>query len=327
MRVTVRTPSRLHLALIDLNGELGRVDGSLGVALAQPGVFLEATLSSETTVSGSQADLVRSLAKTFLEHYKIDRGAQIHVSETIPSHVGLGSTTQISLAVASALANIFSIKASVRELAEVMGRGGTSGVGVAAFERGGLILDGGHRFGVGEEKSSFLPSGASKARPAPLLVRYEVPRDWFFVVAVPNVPMGAHGEREVEIFRERCPIPAEEVGKVCRIIMMVILPAIVERDLEAFGEGLNVLQEVGIASRTRDLRDPTTWRCIDFMLDKGAYGAGQSSFGPAGYGLVEGEEKALRLTDDVTKFLRKQGGGRVFYSSANNTGAKIEVQP
>jgi len=36
MRITVQTPSRLHFGLIDLNGELGRINGSFGVALEEP---------------------------------------------------------------------------------------------------------------------------------------------------------------------------------------------------------------------------------------------------------------------------------------------------
>ena len=34
--VTVSSPSRLHFTLIDLNGELGRVDAGIGVALNEP---------------------------------------------------------------------------------------------------------------------------------------------------------------------------------------------------------------------------------------------------------------------------------------------------
>ena len=36
-KITVITPSRIHMALIDLNGGLGRVDGGIGLSLASPG--------------------------------------------------------------------------------------------------------------------------------------------------------------------------------------------------------------------------------------------------------------------------------------------------
>ena len=34
--VVVRTPSRLHLSLIDLNGSRNRIDGSIGLAIRKP---------------------------------------------------------------------------------------------------------------------------------------------------------------------------------------------------------------------------------------------------------------------------------------------------
>ena len=47
-------------------------------------------------------------------------------------------------------------------LGEIIGRGGTSGIGVFSFDFGGFIVDGGHSL---KSKSSFLPSSASQAKP------------------------------------------------------------------------------------------------------------------------------------------------------------------
>ncbi len=45
MKIYVKTPARLHLGLVDLNGDLGRIFGGLGVAIDQPNVVLEARKS------------------------------------------------------------------------------------------------------------------------------------------------------------------------------------------------------------------------------------------------------------------------------------------
>jgi len=325
MKVYVRTPSRLHFLLIDMNGQLGRVDGSLGLALNYPNVAIEASKSEEIAVRGEERSFVEKLASVFLKHFKIPSGAQIEVKSTIPKHVGLGSNTQLSLAVASALSKMYGIKKTTRELAIIMKRGGTSGIGVAAFEKGGLILDGGHSFGKDGEKQFFLPSSASKAKPAPVLVRYAFPEDWFFVIAIPHIHRGVHGEEEIRVFKERCPINAAYVGKACRIVLMKLLPALLERSIENFGSGLTELQDAGFASATKDLMHPVVRRCVRFMLKKGAYGAGQSSFGPSTFGLVQGEDEAGKLTDLVADFLEETSGGDVFYSSANNRGATIKI--
>ena len=176
--VYVKTPSRLHLALIDLNGDLGRVDGSIGLALDYPNTILEATRSRELKVVGERADFVEDLVRRFLQHVGVKGTIRVSVKNLIPAHVGLGSGTQLSLAVASALSHIFRIRKTTREIAAIMGRGGTSGIGVMAFEKGGLIVDGGHSFGNGKEKQSFLPSSASSAPPPQVIARYEVPQQW-----------------------------------------------------------------------------------------------------------------------------------------------------
>ena len=66
-----------------------------------------------------------------------------------------------------------------KELSTIVGRGGTSGIGTYVNELGGLIVDGGHSL---VEKPGFLPSGASKASPPPLIARYEFPEEWDILV-------------------------------------------------------------------------------------------------------------------------------------------------
>lgn len=325
MRVYVRTPCRLHFALIDLNGDLGRVDGSFGLALDHPSTILEASRAKKFEVVGEQADFVEGLVRRFLQHIGVKGTVRVSVKSLIPAHAGLGSGTQLSLAVAAALSRIFRVRMTVPELAEIMGRGGTSGIGVVAFEKGGLILDGGHTFGNGKAKQSFLPSSASNAPPPRTVARYEIPHDWRFVIAIPNVQQGLHGYGEVSAFQQRCPIMPEEVGKVCRLILMTALPSLLERDIVEFGSALNGLQEVGFAGATKDLMHPVVRKCIDFMRTQGAYGAGQSSFGPATFALVHGEAEAEKLVTAARKFLEGNCGGTVFQTSVNNEGALVKL--
>ena len=48
MKVYVKTPARLHLGLIDLNGDLGRLFGGIGVAIDYPNVTLKTEISRES---------------------------------------------------------------------------------------------------------------------------------------------------------------------------------------------------------------------------------------------------------------------------------------
>ena len=71
-------------------------------------------------------------------------GVKVKIEDTLPGHVGLGSGTQLALSIFSGIAKLYNIKIDIRKEAPKLGRGGRSGVGVAAFEKGGFIVDSGH---------------------------------------------------------------------------------------------------------------------------------------------------------------------------------------
>lgn len=315
----ITTPSRIHFTLIDLNAELGRVDGGIGVALTKPGWDISMEITSE------RPDYTERIAEIFNQlsrHFQMSNNYELVINSNIPRHVGLGSQTQLSLALAKALSVFEERDEPVPELAKFVGRGGTSGIGVAAFEFGGFILDGGHST---KTKPEFLPSHYSEAEPAVVLANYTIPEDWYFVVAIPQVEHGAHGTREINIFKQNCPIPAGEVDKLSRVIMVQTLPAILEVDIEVFGKSLTEIQNIGFKRIENELQHEIIKKIQDFYLANGAFGAGLSSFGPATYAVVDGEGAAEKLVADTNKFLDEEGvGGDVFYSNCNNEGSELE---
>ncbi|WXG40186.1 MAG: beta-ribofuranosylaminobenzene 5'-phosphate synthase [Candidatus Freyarchaeum deiterrae] len=324
MKIKIKTPSRLHFTLIDLNGSLGRIDGGIGVTLNYPNVIIEAEPADNIVVEGEKRELVESITRNAVNKISPGNGIRIKVISTIPEHVGLGSKTQLSLAIATAVNRISGSNFSVRELVRIISRAGTSGIGVAAFERGGFILDSGHTFGPGKQKEKFSPSSASHAPPAPVIIRQDVPEDWFFVIGISNVDKGAHGAREVEIFEKCCPVPVGEVEKLSHLILMKTLPALVDKDIETFGNSLYEIQKIGFKKIEVGLQDPVVKKLMDFMMVKGAYGSGVSSFGPAVYGLVSGIENAEKLSLETDLFLKNHTGGEVFISGVNNNGVEVK---
>src|SRR5512138_1512427 len=99
VKVQVKTPARLHLGLIDMNGDLGRLFGGLGVGIDRPNVIVEAQNSPNFTIRGQEVELANSVAQKFFSTYHLPAKASINVVEAIPAHVGLGSGTQFSLAI------------------------------------------------------------------------------------------------------------------------------------------------------------------------------------------------------------------------------------
>ncbi|WP_456474698.1 beta-ribofuranosylaminobenzene 5'-phosphate synthase [Candidatus Pyrohabitans sp.] len=310
--VRVTTPSRLHMTLIDLNGALGRVDGGIGIALREPGMVVEVERSRSLRVKGEPAERARAVAERVLEAYSLP-GAEVRVLRSYPQHVGLGSGTQLSLAIATGICRAYGIDAGIRELAQVVGRGGTSGIGVAAFEGGGFILDGGHSR---QEKPEFLPSSASRAKPAPVLLRRDFP-DWDIAVVLPEPELQVSGEREVNIFQRFCPIPINQVERLSHVILMKLLPALVEEDIAAFGEAVNAIQGIGF-KETEVMLQAQNVREMLALCQRLSYGAGLSSFGPVIYAFPRDAGEFLRAVHS------RSDVRSVWLTKANNEGARME---
>ena len=314
MKVYVKTPARLHLGLIDLNGNLGRVFGGLGVGIDSPNVVIKAERSENFSVVGKKTELAKTFAKRFFKTYNIKAEAFINVKQVIPEHEGLGSGTQLALAIAAALARLFNIKASVQELSEVMGRGKRTSVGTTIFEKGGFVVDGGKKL----EEKRF-----------PVTIFHKpFPQNWRFVVAIPDVNKGLARNEETTAFKRLPPMNPKNVGKICRLIIMKLLPAIVEADIKSFGEALTQIQII-IGNYFAEVQggtyaSETANEGIALLQKLGAYGVGQSSWGPTFYGITR-VEKSKEIELGIKKFLRENVGGQVFVAKANNRGACIRV--
>ncbi len=326
----IETPSRIHLTLIDLNGIYDRIDGGVGITLEKPCLKLEAesvdkgieVVFSESCkyIDGLIEDYtfkIENSANKVMDALKIDGGFNFFVDSAYPPHSGLGSGTQLSLAVAKLVSVMNDHHLNGLDLAKIVGRGGTSGIGVESFENGGFIIDGGHKT---IEKPDFLPSSASPATPPPIIVRYDFPVDWKIVLVIPNVERGVSGAREVDAFQNYCPIPLVDVEKLSHLLLMKLMPAVVESDLESFGTAVNNIQDIGFKKIENQLQNPCINQIMNELRIAGAAGVGMSSFGPTIYAVTDTDERdILSAANDALKDI----GGDIINTRAQNMGAKL----
>lgn len=310
------TPSRLHFGMIDMRGDMGRIHGSVGVAIDRPRILLKASPSPQLQVKGFRAERVRAYAETILRTYDVDGGVNIELVSDISEHSGFGSGTQLALAVGAAISRLYSLGLTPEEIAVTLGRSKRSGVGVYAFKQGGFIIDGGHRLDRREE----LP---------PLLFYAPVPEDWLFVIGLPEIAKNHHGELEQTAFKNIEPPPPQLIGEISRIILVQMMPAILEGDAKAFGEAMTSIDfkfgEFWLKVQGGRFSSPVIEDGVSFLLGAGALGVGQSSWGPAFYGLAEGEEQANSLSEQLRRHMNSGGRrGEVFIARPDNKGAVIE---
>ncbi len=316
--VKIKTPSRLHFSLLDLNGALGRIDGGFGLTIADPNFQIIAERSTDIDVSTSvYRERAITILQRFQQTYRFP-GIKLTFESEIPTHSGFGSGTQLALGIAQAINLLYEFGLNVQQLAQAVGRGGTSGIGVAAFDTGGFIVDGGHRFP--EEKASFLPSSAvGDILPPPILFRYPFP-ELPLLIVMPNCSR-IYGDKEIELFRTLCPQPEWVAQKLSHILLLQILPALVEGDIHNFGKALNNIQAFGWKRVEIDAQGSELQSTLDFLQDSRAFGAGVSSWGPAICVITEDVDSLKQETDAFLKTL--PNGGTSFITHANNFGASI----
>jgi beta-ribofuranosylaminobenzene 5'-phosphate synthase len=327
----IKAPSRLHITLIDLNGSIGRMDGGVGLTLENPYLALDChpgndgvrvEFADHDKISPNRRkeyqDKIESASRKMMEFLGMEGDFDFLVGETYPPHSGLGTGTQLSLAAGKLISNYLGQDIDAHSIGRIVGRGGTSGIGVAAFQQGGFIIDGGH---LKSEKSEFLPSSASQASPPPIIARYDFPDDWKILLVIPRFEDRVWGKKEVNIFQEYCPIPLQEVEKLSHLLLMKMMPAVAEGDLDTFGEAVNSIQDMGFKKIENKLQNIVIGNIMESLRSAGAAGAGMSSFGPTVYAITDTNPKGLiNAVEDVLGSIDRE----IILTRAQNQGAVIK---
>lgn len=314
--VFVEAPARLHFGVLDLRGTSGRWFGGIGAAAPAPTLLVSASHADELQVEGEECARATEFARRVLSHLQQAGrggalGARVRVHRALPAHAGLGSGTQLALAIAKALAELHGFEPDPLGLARVTARAKRSAIGTYTFAGGGLVVEGGRR--VGQDES------------APLLARLPFPPSWRCVVAVPHARTGVSGTAETKAFAQLAPPPEGDVERVAYLVLMALLPALVEADIESFGAALSEIQEMTgrwfAAAQGGTFAPGPSETLVRRMAQWGARGVGQSSWGPAVYGIVDGEDAGASLAAQVRDALGP--GGHVYEGPFRSDGARV----
>ncbi|MBX6315536.1 MAG: beta-RFAP synthase [Isosphaeraceae bacterium] len=314
-RLYIRTPSRLHFGLFSWGEQAPRQFGGIGLMIDRPGVELTAEPAPNWGAEGPLADRTLQVARQVAERLALEgtipKPVHFWIHRAPAEHVGLGTGTQLSLAVARAVAALSGRSdLPAATLALLTGRGLRSGIGLHGFDQGGLIVDGGRRG----------PDGVP-----PLIIRHPFPTGWSVLVVLPRPETGLHGPREVEAFSQLPPVPDAVTDRLCRLVLLGLLPAIVERDLAAFGAALTAIQfHVGrlfAPVQGGPYAHPDAEAIVDFLRSQGLHGVGQSSWGPALYAFSQAPaDERLRLVRRLLDRFRLDPEA-IFWTEASSRGA------
>ena len=333
--VGVHAPSRLHFGFLSLPGPCNSPEywpdmegqpvlparrfGGVGLMIQEPAIRLHVEAASTWSAQGPQAERALIFAQQFLGTFPPEvvgaplRPHRIVIERCAPPHMGLGSGTQLGLAVEQALtlANHLG-PLDVVDLARRVGRGRRSAVGIHGFAQGGFLVEGGK--GPSDDV-------------APLVARMAFPESWRVVLILPSWAKGLHGLAESQVFRDLPgPMDLSTTDALCRLVLLGMLPALVEQNLPAFGEAVyDFNRRVGEAFRRVQggtYSHGQTADAVAFVRQQDVRGVGQSSWGPAVFAMVEDSERAEALRRRIRdRFALEQP--EVLITTASNQGAKI----
>lgn len=294
--LTLRAPARLHLGFLDPGGSLGRRFGSLGLVIGgfETEVELSAAVSNQVSGSGpaEAAEIDRAI-----RHLHVLQGRSgereplgVRLVRVLPAHAGFGSGTQLALAIGRAFAHWHGLEVSTPILAQWLGRGQRSGIGIAGFDQGGLLVDGG--------------PGAQGA-PAPILSRIALPEAWRVLVVQDNTHRGLSGAAERHVMATLAPMAPTQAAEICHQVLMRVLPGAASAEFAPFAAGITRVQKLlGEHFAPHQGGNAYTSAAVGRLVEwvarwsEGGQGpqqgaaAGQSSWGPTGFVILPSQAQA-----------------------------------
>jgi beta-ribofuranosylaminobenzene 5'-phosphate synthase len=315
--VEVTTGSRLHFGLMSFGRAGERQFGGVGAMIDAPAVRLRITAADELTVTGPSATLALRHAEAVARAEWFGRRPRCHIDvlEVPTPHVGLGSGTQLALAVVAGLNALYDREPlSSDQLARVVARGRRSAIGLYGFLFGGLVAEAGK---LTEDEIS------------PLVSRVAIPSDWRFLIVHHEGAQGLSGDAERQAFERLPPVPVDVTARMCYEAIAGLVPSAIENRFDLFSESLyrfgheagscfaplqgGIYASAQVAAVARAMRD------------LGIVGVGQSSWGPTVFAALPSQ----RAAEETLKQLHTCDairGATCLVTRPRNEGARIDVR-
>src|SRR5262245_31239533 len=309
--VRVTTGSRLHFGLLRLppspnwRDDGTRYFGGAGLMIDEPGVVVRIERATEWVATGALGDRALAAARRFAIATAPDDCFAVHVERAPPEHVGLGTGTQLELAVATGVSRALGRADDPVTLAHPLGRGRRSAIGVRGFAQGGFLIDRGKR----------RPDEIAEVE------RLKFPADWRILLITPDVASSWHGDRERAALAA---VGARASSQLENLLVESLVPALTGRNFAAFGAALSDYNaQAGEYYREFQggkFADPVIENLVECLRECGA-AAGQSSWGPTIFAMTESESKALAVSAAIHKTGGARAGCRIV--RGRNTGATV----
>ena len=274
--VAVRVPARIHLSVLDMNRFAPDHPGGGGVGFAiRCYCSAEVTCTDgETEIQYSREPIVKNFVEVFRKAVGYDGGFIIRAKDHEHKHVGLGSTSTVMTAVATAMNAALGSPLTNRELRLLIGHnyveetadgrvafGFETGVGPAASTYGGMAV-------MGDELLLVCHPAFAEGEHVHILT---APTD-----------TSSAGTKEFDLLMNRArTLDYRDRELKAYLFLMDLIPALEKDDLRAIGD---VIWEIEFRGSKRAEVEHHSYRIYHYMSmlrEAGLEFVGMSSVGPS----------------------------------------------
>ena len=314
-RIRISTPSRIHLGFLELDNSSERIFGSIGLTISKFENIIEISKNKKFQIISDNQNAkkrIEEMVKILKENYKIHR-CKIEILKTIPQHIGLGSGTQLTLAIGSLISELNNLNLNPKIISSMFGRGLRSGIGIQSFESGGFIVDCGK-----QKRSNSIP---------PVFFNSKWPKEWKIILVFDNSIVGVSGKNETQEFKKIATTHPKICKENCKALLMQILPGLMEKKFYVFTKGLRIIQEnmsKVFYSSKKKYTSHKVEKIFKFLIKKKISGFGQTSWGPTGFIFCENKKKRNELFSELEHFIKLNNIQDIFLEKINgrNSGYK-----
>lgn len=289
---------RIHMTLIGMNADGYRINGGIGFSISEPRIFFSVKSSDSFSLkdlrgacfTSSEINRLKDKIDNIRSEYKLKYSIQCEIGGECPTHFGFGSSTATYLACIEALFILNDYPYDNELLVRISSRGGTSGIGINTYFKGGFVFDIGIR---NKNNSSIAPSSISTQRAnLPLVLNHIKLPNWKVGLILPSQIKSKSELEEIEFFKRTCPIDKEAVSSILYESLYGVFSGIYENDFDIFCDAVKTIQGTKWKKEERGLYGKAIDILEEHIYNSGVKCVGMSSLGPGLYFLSEDIEKA-----------------------------------
>lgn len=322
LKASIKINARIHITLIGMNECGYRINGGCGFAVTEPSLKLSFTSSKSFAISDNRKVSLSVDEINRLHHiiaiekdlHNFKNNINIGIQGDMLSHYGFGSGTAIRLACLEALFIANQTISKQEQLILASGRGGTSGIGINSYFKGGFIVD----LGKKDNKTKHAPSHKSEDRAyLPLLMQQIEMPEWDVGICIPSSIPNKTESEETAFFDKTCPIQSKDVYETLYHSIFGIYSAVREHDKFIFCQAIKEIQQCTWKLAERSEYGSRLTNLEKLLYSCGAQAVGMSSLGPS----------LFFLADNIASVIEKMRGTKTdcqfILSKASNDGRQI----